>query len=199
MPVFRAFAAIPAIACCLCAAQAPAAPVAIDVRIAGAPLAGAVVSLEGGAMPPARIGGPYVMEQRDIMFQPPVLIVPAGATVTFPNRDKVRHHVYSFAKAKRFDLKLYGREEQRSVLFDKPGAVAIGCNIHDAMNATIVVVRSPFAAQTDRAGHVGFAGVPAGTANLRIWHPSIRAPDNSLVIAVAIPAAGLTKSVALQR
>ena len=65
--------------------------------------------------------------------------MPVGATVSFPNRDKVRHHVYSFSAAKKFDLKLYGRDETRSVVFDKPGVVALGCNIHDVMSGFIVV------------------------------------------------------------
>ena len=53
------------------------------------------------------------MAQQNIAFVPHVLIVPVGSSVTFPNRDKVRHHVYSFSKAKKFDLKLYGKDETR--------------------------------------------------------------------------------------
>ncbi|MGI4949751.1 MAG: hypothetical protein ACRYHC_13860 [Janthinobacterium lividum] len=63
---------------------ATAAPVTIDVRgTDGAPLADAVVTVEiAGRHAVQR--GPYVMEQKAIAFQPHVLIVPLGATVSFP-------------------------------------------------------------------------------------------------------------------
>ncbi|MEH3048494.1 methylamine utilization protein [Sphingomonas adhaesiva] len=189
-----------AAACCLSATAAAAAPVAVDVRGPdGRPLAGAVVTVEmpGVAAPAPR--GDYAVEQKDIQFQPHVLIVPVGATVAFPNRDRVRHHVYSFSKPRKFDLKLYGREEARSVTFDKPGAVTLGCNIHDTMNGVVFVTATPFAAQTDAAGRVSFAGVPAGQATVRVWHPSIRAAGNTLAQPLAVTAAGATSHLVIRR
>ncbi len=179
---------------------AHAAPVAIEVRNAdGSPLAGAVVTVESAKAPAPVPKGPYAIEQRNIAFQPHILIVPVGATVAFPNRDKVRHHVYSFSKAKKFDLKLYGREEARSVVFYKPGVVALGCNIHDSMSGFLIVVSTPFATQSDAAGRVSFANVPAGTATVRVWHPSIRAPGNALSQTVAIGASGFSTTFAIRR
>lgn len=170
-----------------------AATVSIDVRGSdGKPLAGAVVTLNTARPPaaPIRFEHRYEMAQQNITFVPHVLIVPVGATVTFPNRDKVRHHVYSFSKARKFDLKLYGKDETRSVVFDKPGVVALGCNIHDAMNGYVVVVDTPYAVQTDASGHAAIAGVPPGGATVRVWHPSIRAPDNLLVQSATIAPSG---------
>jgi predicted signal transduction protein with EAL and GGDEF domain len=46
--------------------------------------------------------------------------------------DPFRHHVYSFSPAKRFELKLVVRDQSRKVAFDRPGVVAIGCNIKNA-------------------------------------------------------------------
>jgi plastocyanin len=182
------------------AGTARAGTVAIDVRgVDGRPLADAVVTVEMPGVPAPQPRGTYMVEQRDIQFQPHVLIVPVGATVAFPNRDRVRHHVYSFSKPKRFDLKLYGREDTRTVVFDKPGAVALGCNIHDSMSGVVFVAATPFAARTDAAGRVAFAGVPAGRANVKVWHPSIRAPGNTLIQPAAVSAAGLTTHVTLKR
>ena len=106
------------------------------------------------------------MQQHNIAFDPHVLIVPVGSTVGFPNLDKVRHHVYSFSKVKKFDLKLYGRDETRSVVFDKAGVVALGCNIHDSMSGFIIVVDTPYAMKTDANGRVVIANVPAGSATV---------------------------------
>jgi plastocyanin len=177
-----------------------AATVTIDVRGGdGKPLVGAVVSVTMPGGPAAPVRGPYVMEQRDIAFQPHLLIVPVGASVGFPNRDKVRHHVYSFSKPKKFDLRLYGREDMRTVTFDKPGAVALGCNIHDSMSGFVYVTATPFAALADKGGRVVITGVPAGRAAVTVWHPSIRAPGGTATQPVQVGPAGLTTTFALNR
>lgn len=181
-------------------AIATAAPVTVIVKGPdGRPLADAVVSVEVPGGPAAVPRGAYMVQQRDIAFEPHVLVVPVGASVGFPNRDKVRHHVYSFSKPRKFDLKLYGRDDQRAVTFDKPGVVALGCNIHDQMSGFVYVTATPFAAVTDAAGRVALTGVPAGAVTLRVWHPSIRAPGNMLAQPKTVAAAGLATTVAIQR
>ncbi|TPG54108.1 methylamine utilization protein [Sphingomonas glacialis] len=196
---FVAYAAV--FAAVLLPAEAIAATVSVDVRGSdGKPLAGAVIALDTPRKPagPIKFDPPYEMAQQNIAFVPHVLIVPVGATVTFPNRDKVRHHVYSFSKPRKFDLKLYGKDETRSVVFDKPGVVALGCNIHDAMNGYVVVVETPYAVQTDANGHATITGVPAGGATIRVWHPSIRAPDNMLVQSATIAPTGFATTYTIR-
>lgn len=177
------------------ASAASAATVNIDVRGSdGKPLAGAVVMVDTSrrSSAPIKFDYAYEMAQQNIAFVPHVLIVPVGSLVTFPNRDKVRHHVYSFSKAKKFDLKLYGRDETRAVVFDKAGVVALGCNIHDAMSGFVIAVDTPFAVQTDANGHATITGVPIGGASVRVWHPTIHAADNMLTQPAAVSAAGFT-------
>ncbi len=201
-PILRMMLALSALAVFTLAlpAAALAANVVIDVRGPdGRPLPGAVVSVEAARGGAPVVRGPYVIEQRDIAFQPDVLIVPVGASVVFPNRDKVRHHVYSFSKARKFDLKLYGREDARSVVFDKPGVVTLGCNIHDRMNGAIYVTASPFTVRTDAAGRATLSGVPAGTATIRVWHPSIRAAGNTLSQTASVAATGLATTYSIHR
>ena len=179
---------------------AHAATVAIDVRgFDGKPLAGAVVTIETLKGPRVTVRGPYMIEQRDISFQPHVLIVPVGATVGFPNRDRVRHHVYSFSKTKKFNLKLYGREDARTVLFDRPGVVPLGCNIHDSMSGFVFVAATPFAALSDQAGHVSMSGVPAGAGTVRVWHPLIRAPGSTASQPIDVAATGFATTFVLHR
>jgi plastocyanin len=181
-------------------AAAVAATVTITVRQPnGAPLTDGVVLIDSAAAPRPVPHGPYMMEQKQIAFQPHVLIVPVGAQVAFPNRDLVRHHVYSFSKAKRFDLKLYGREDQRSIVFDTPGVVALGCNIHDTMSGFVIVTATPFYARTDANGRVTIPGVPAGPVTLRLWSPSIRASGNVLTQAASVPAAGYATTLTIRR
>ena len=116
-------------------------------------------------------GSQKEMSQQDRTFIPFVLTVPKGTRVNFPNLDRTRHHVYSFSEPKPFELKLYVGTPQEPVLFDKPGIVALGCNIHDYMQAFIYVSDSPHARVTDSEGQASFTGLPAGNYRLRVWHP----------------------------
>ena len=123
---------------------------------------------------PIRFSWPYLMVQKNMQFDPFVLLVPVGAEVAFPNRDNTRHHVYSFSPAKSFQLKLYGNDETRVVKFDKTGVVAIGCNIHDSMTAFIRVVDTPWAAKTGADGEAVIEDAPAGAVTVAVWHPYLK-------------------------
>lgn len=177
-------------------APLPAMAGTLDLRIVdagGKPVADAVVTVKpasGVGRGPIRFPWGTTMTQQNIAFNPHVLIVPVGATVSFPNKDKVRHHVYSFSKPARFELKLFSRDETRSYTFTSPGAVALGCNIHDTMSGFIKVVDTPFAARSNGAGQVQIAGLPAGAATVTVWHPNLRGKDNELVMQVPVTASG---------
>jgi len=173
----------------LLGAAAQAGTVTVQVKGSnGAPIADAVVTVSSARAPsgPIRFPWPNEVRQQNISFQPHVLIAPVGASVTYPNMDNVRHHVYSFSKPKKFELKLYGHEETRAVVFDKPGVVAIGCNIHDQMSGFVVVVDTPYAAKTDASGKAMIANVPDGAATLKVWSPAIRAPGNQTAEAITV-------------
>jgi plastocyanin len=165
------------------AAAQPA--LAADLRVTvvdadGRPIPEAVATLANVERPPGpiRFSWPMQIAQRAMQFEPFVLIAPAGASVAFPNFDDVRHQVYSFSQAGPFELRLYGRDQTRSVQFHNVGVIAIGCNIHDQMSAFIYIVDTPYAAKTDADGTALLRDVPAGQATLRVWHPYLRAPQN---------------------
>ncbi|MFL5295243.1 MAG: methylamine utilization protein [Phenylobacterium sp.] len=160
---------------------------------AGKPVANAVVMVRPQAGAPrgaGRLSGPYVMAQKDMQFEPFVLVVPVGAEVSFPNFDPYRHHVYSFSPAKTFELKLYSKDETRVVRFDKPGVVVLGCNIHDAMAAYIRVVDTPFAARSDARGEAVIRDLPAGPAKVAVWQPFLKARGGEMAQEANLPPAG---------
>lgn len=140
----------------------------------GKPLADAVVFLESAA---ARLSAQPMagveVAQAAKQFAPQVTVVTAGTSVAFPNRDTVRHHVYSFSPAKTFELKLYTGTQASPVLFDKPGVVVLGCNIHDQMTAWVLVLQTPYFARTDARGVASMASVPPGNYRLRTWSPAL--------------------------
>ena len=156
------------------AAPLAAAPLTVRVvEASGRPVRDAVVTLypAGGAARAPKGGGHYVGSQKNIQFHPFLTIVPVGADVSFPNLDNTKHHVYSFSPAKRFELKLFAKDQSRTVRFDKPGVVALGCNIHDQMSAFIVITDSAWTARTNAQGVASFADAPDVPGRLTVWHP----------------------------
>ena len=138
-----------------------------------APVADSVVMIGGPSLPDPSSAPHRVMEQRHETFAPRVLGVPVGTTVDFPNHDPVLHNVFSASPAKKFDLGMYDPGETRSVTFDTPGVVRIGCNVHAKMEAFIVVHPNPYVAVTDAHGGYTITGVPAGSYQVRVWHESL--------------------------
>ena len=125
------------------------------------------------------------MNQHDLAFHPHVLVVTVGTTVRFPNDDDVRHHVYSFSDAKRFDMTIdSGATNVKELVFDRPGLVTLGCNIHDDMLAYVLVVETEHFGKTDSTGSVQLQNLPAGSYELSIWTPRLAAkhlPASSIV------------------
>jgi plastocyanin len=112
--------------------------------------------------------------QKNKTFIPHVSVIQTGSSVNFPNQDRVRHHVYSFSPAKSFELKLYANVPSAPVVFDKPGTVVLGCNIHDNMLAFIHVVDTPYFAKTDVSGEAKLIDLPNGPYQLKVWHSALK-------------------------
>lgn len=159
----------------LAAVEVDAAAVSAMVTdAAGAPVPEAVIyALPASGKLPATAPRPAVMDQINKEFVPFVIPVQLGSSVTFPNKDNIRHHVYSFSPAKIFDLKLYSGKPSSPVVFDKPGPVALGCNIHDWMVGFVYVVESPWFAKTAKTGSARL-DLPDGEYDLKVWHPWLR-------------------------
>ena len=147
----------------------------------GRPVADAVlvaVPVDGNMRSPQRPRDGSI-DQVDKEFFPRVTVVPVGASVTFPNHDDVRHQVYSFSPAKRFELPLYAGVPAQPVVFDKPGVVVLGCNIHDWMVGYVYVSESPFFAKTGKDGKAVLAELPARAYVLRVWHPQLEMSEDA--------------------
>lgn len=154
-----------------CSLQASAADITVSVTdIAGSALANAVVYAEPVGKAAPKTNATTMIEQKNKQFIPLVSVVQTGSNISFPNRDLVRHHVYSFSPAKTFELKLYSGIPANPILFDKAGTVVLGCNIHDTMLAYIHIVDTPYFAKTDDSGKAKLADLPAGQYQLKVWY-----------------------------
>lgn len=174
------------------AASAGATGVAVQVQdAAGNPLADTVVYVEAeatSAVGKAPANGE--IEQKGLKFLPLVTVVQTGSKVFFPNNDKVRHHIYSFSPAHKFDQKLYSGQAAAPQVFDKAGTVALGCNIHDKMLAYVKVVDTPYFAKTDGAGAARIALPAGGKYTVKAWHYNTvggATPEQALTVKAGDP------------
>ena len=138
----------------------------------------------------------FVMDQRNLEFVPHVLPILVGATVDFPNNDKVNHNVFSMSRTKKFNLGSYPAGESKSVLFDKPGIVELRCVVHSEMVAYILVMKNPYFAVTDKQGHFeipdssileqtglsGLKDLAPGKYFVKTWHEKLKTQKQAVTV-----------------
>lgn len=140
------------------------------VDASGAPAADTIVyAVPVSGRLPANAPAGAIIDQIHRKFVPLVSVIQTGGAITFPNKDNFEHDVYSFSPAKKFELKLYHGIPAHPVIFDKPGLVVMGCNIHDMMIAYLLVVDTPYFAKTDARGQATLDGLPADSYQVSAW------------------------------
>ena len=135
------------------------------------PAADAVVWVAGALPAAARASvQPPAVTSKDKRFDPHVLVVTRGATVSFPNVDRIFHNAFSRTPGSEFDLGLYRRGASRTFTFRRPGLVHLYCNIHAEMAASVMVLEPEDAfAVTGADGAFSLAGLPAGAQVVHVW------------------------------
>jgi len=127
------------------------------------------------------------MDQKALLFQPHVLIVPVGATVDFQNSDSVAHNVFwpniSGNKKDGHNLGTWPKGQARSFKFDQPGVVPLLCNVHPEMSGFIIVTPTPFFAETDAGGKFKIASVPDGSYTITAWHEGAKTQSKPVTVA----------------
>lgn len=140
-----------------------------------------------------------VMDQQNKQFKPHILAITRGQKVSFPNSDNIRHHVYSFSEAKRFEIRLYADTPEAPIEFERGGVVVLGCNIHDSMLGYIFVSDWQHFAQTDAQGVATFNSLTAAPKKLSVWHPEQGDPTRVHTIETVTWDASNTATISIQR
>jgi plastocyanin len=143
----------------------------------------AVVSAYSTAQPAVKpeLSQGISITQEKLQFVPLVTLLNVGSSAKFVNRDTFDHHIKTFAGAKSFELRIdaakrkgnaiVATEALEPVVFNEPGAVAMGCHIHGSMRGFVFVADTPWSGKTDEKGTVVLNDVPDGEVELRAWHP----------------------------
>jgi len=123
------------------------------------------------------------LEQQNERFAPRILPIVAGQTVSFPNRDRFYHNVFSVSPTLSFDLGQYkSSDPPRTQTFDKPGLVPVYCNIHPQMISYVVVLENRAFALTGEDGRFELRVRPGHRA-LNAWMPGAQRVSQELDLA----------------
>jgi plastocyanin len=183
IPTKRIGCILSAVSAALIGIMQPLAAAELTISVldpSGHGVAGVVLVAE----PEAAVAGKHparttIMDQQNMQFVPNIVVVQTGGGVEFPNSDQIEHQVYSFSAAKTFQLSLYAGHKYPPVIFDRPGLVVVGCNIHDHMIGYIYVTDSPYFGRSNDSGQLSLHDLPAGNYRLTAWHPRMQEPDSS--------------------
>lgn len=130
-----------------------------------------VIYLEGPGVKPVAPTSAQ-LNQHNRSFEPEIVVVPVGSTVSFPNSDPIFHNVFSLSKPKSFDLGYYPEGQTRKLTFDKPGVIQVFCHLHSNMTAAIVVTPNEWSTRPRDDGTFSLESVPLGKYQLVVWHKS---------------------------
>jgi plastocyanin len=141
------------------------------VTVSGGEGGDVYVYLDGVRGAPPR-GKSIEIRQEGKQFRPRVAVVQAGTSVSFPNYDTIYHNVFSTSPRNSFDLGSHSADEKpRAVTLSSPGVVEIFCNMHQKMNANILVVPNAVYTKVRPDGSFRLDNLPVGQRWLTAWSP----------------------------
>jgi len=129
-----------------------------------------------------------VMNQKGLAMVPHILVVQAGSTVDFLNSDKVAHNVFwpsvqsGSKKGPGHNLGTWPQGDKRSFKFEQAGVASILCNVHPEMSGYLVIVPTPYFAQTDSSGAYKIDNVPDGQYTLTAWHEGSKTQSKPVAV-----------------
>lgn len=113
-----------------------------------------------------------LVAQTEHRFVPSVVPVEIGAQVSFENRDRVYHSVFSVSQAKKFDLGMYAPgKRSKSVTLDHTGQVDLFCSLDASMAGYLLVLPHRWFTQPDPTGTYKLPPLPPGNYTVKAWHP----------------------------
>ncbi len=119
------------------------------------------------------VKGGYLIDQKDCMYHPHLLVVAHGNSFFVENSDQMFHNVHGYFEpthATAFNIAepVKGMKMEQSV--KKPGMYEIRCDVHPWMNGYVFVAGNGYATKTDKEGEFTLSNVPPGKYKVVMWH-----------------------------
>lgn len=157
---------------------------------------GTIITIErqdGQALPTQNpISETFTIDMEDKTYLPAQMVIRKGDSVSFLNKDNIRHNVFSSTGVNAFDLGTYGAGLQRAVKLNEQGIVKVYCNIHPNMATFVAVDDIGISNVVDSNGNFVIANLPTGKYQLKAWnlrgeHKQLfTVTDNSVTVNVSI-------------
>ncbi len=155
-------------------------------------LAGVVVVVEGIQAGKAWPGSQtrQVLDQKDCIFSPHLLVVPKGSEVDVLNSDPVLHnlHAYELIDGSGRTMFNVGQPPSDNVIVQSiqprlGNMVRLECDAHDFMQSWIYAADTPYWAVTQEDGYFVIDDVPPGEYLVTAWHPSLGVQQHTVNLA----------------
>jgi plastocyanin len=136
-----------------------AAPAATSSEVTGIAPKNAIVTLLPAAGDPPMPADPAVMDQISKQFLPHTLLARVGQPVEFRNSEDMPHNVTVVRRESGREVFNVSTDQGQKYAhtFDRVGEFDVKCDIHEGMEATVIVARGPM---TTTAGDDGRFSIP---------------------------------------
>jgi plastocyanin len=129
------------------------------------------------------------MDQKECMFAPRVVIVPAGGKIDFLNSDRLLHNLHSTPTANPPFNRTQPKGRTITISFSHPEIIRVTCDLHSWMRGWVVVAEHPFYALTGGGGDFELRGLPPGRYTLKVWQERLGTISKEIVVGDADPTA----------
>ncbi|MCK6544654.1 carboxypeptidase regulatory-like domain-containing protein [Myxococcota bacterium] len=162
------------------------APTIADVEAEGGNLKNVFVyvksGLPAGQQFPAKTDK-VTLDQKGCLYHPSVLGLQVGQTLSILNSDPLLHNVHAMAKGAEFNMAMPKQNQVIERKLKKQQVmVQVKCDVHSWMQAWIGSVDHPFFAVTGADGAFKLEGLPKGTYELELWHPTLGTQTTSVTV-----------------
>jgi hypothetical protein len=140
----------------------------------------------GGSAPQDSV----VLDQQNCMYTPRTVALLANQALVIRNSDQTLHNVHVRPSRNReFNLgqPLRGTRSRRTFSLPEVG-IAVACDIHGWMHASIAVFDHPYFAVTNADGSFSIADLPAGDYVIEAWHATLGTQQQRVTVASGAPA-----------
>ncbi|MFT5052134.1 MAG: plastocyanin [Chlamydiales bacterium] len=145
-------------------------------------IANVVVSVRTDTLPDP-LGEPIKLDQSKCRFEPHIIVIPVGSSVSYINSDGVSHNIHTYARKNDGLNKTVSAGTALSQTFDQKESVKVTCDIHPWMTSWIYVTDSPYYAVTGADGTFEIPGLEPGTYDVDIWHETLGKSNGEVTIA----------------
>lgn len=164
-----------------CGVRVPKEQFVVDETSKG--LANAVIRIEGISSGKPFSEATQQIEQLKCRYQPHIAIVRPGEEFNIVNQDPILHNIHAYrGDETAFNLAQPFQGQASPQTLEEEGVVRVACDVHNWMEAWVLVIDSPYFAVTDSSGAFSISGVPPGTYSITMWHEVLGSGEKTVTV-----------------